>query len=166
MLEDWKACRIVLVCFPQVFRQYFLPNSTILEGSEFLENLINQATQASTLIACIEVRGECELLWYLMRCELWSVWSRSKENTRQILRAGLETYLNLRILVNFIKSCVGFPSTSNKGEIKRRHFVRDDGSGLTTVHGKWRQEDHAFNIKAGEGNVDICLGEREGKKLA
>lgn len=58
MLEDGKACRIALVCFPRVFRQYFLPNSTIVECSDFLENLINHVTQTSTLIAWTETGGE------------------------------------------------------------------------------------------------------------
>ena len=58
MLEDGKARRIALVCFPRVFRQYFLPNSTILEGSDFLENLINHVTQTSALIACAKTIGE------------------------------------------------------------------------------------------------------------
>lgn len=58
VLEDRKACRIALVCFPRVFRQYFLPDSTILEGSDFLENLINHVTQTSALIPCTETRGE------------------------------------------------------------------------------------------------------------
>lgn len=58
MLEDRKVRRIALVCFPRMFRQYFLPNSTILEGSDFLENRINHVTQTSALIARSKTTGE------------------------------------------------------------------------------------------------------------
>lgn len=70
-LQDRKAYGIVLVSFPYVFSQYLLPKSTIQEDSNFLENLLNHGTKASSLI---KTREKLDLPW-LMRCEWWSAWS-------------------------------------------------------------------------------------------